>query len=122
LFRTMQTTIIAHVSDSEFGLQRTDSSHVISDEEDVSVFLPIGIELDMRLKDWLLISKISNSKAFISVVVNDKIRNSELAASIGVAIENDIIVLTLTETLELKISTADWRKVADKIVFEIVSA
>ena len=121
LFYTMQTTIIIHTFDSEFGLQRTDSCHVISDEEDISVFLPIGIELDVRLKDWISISKLSNPKAFMSAFVNNQIRKSELETSLHLTIDQDNITFNLPETLELVISIADWRKVADKIVLEIVS-
>jgi len=117
----MQTTITIHISDSEFDLERTDSCHVISDEEDISVFLPIGIEFGIHLKDWISI-KSSNPRNFISGYVNDHIRQSELETFIHLTIDNDKIILNLTETLEAEISVVDWLKAADKIVLEIVNA
>ena len=118
----MQTTITTHIADLEFGLKRTDSSHVISDEDDVCVFLPIGIEFELSIKDWLTISKYSDSQSFIRSFVTDKIRKLEIEEPIRIIVNHDIVILSLTETLELEISITNWKKVASKIVREIVSA
>ena len=118
----MQTTITVHSSDWEFDLQRTDSCHVISDEEDISVFLPIGIEFDVPLKDWISISKFSGSEAFMRVFINDQLHKLERETLLQVTMDRNCITLSLTETLELEISIADWRKAAGKIVLEIVNA
>lgn len=118
----MQTTITIHISDSEFGLKRTDLCHVVSDDDGVAMFLPIGMQIDMPLKDWLSVSKSDNPQAYIGSFIVDNVRNSQWDSFLRVVVENDNATLRLTTTLELEISIADWRKVADRIVLEILNA
>ena len=118
----MQTTVTTHIADLKFGLERSDRAHIIWDEDNVALFLPIGIEFDMRVKDWLSVSKSLNSEVFISSLVTDKIRKWQLRGPIRLAINNGDITISLPERLELVISIADWRKVANMIVLEIVNA
>ncbi len=117
----MQTTITTTIHDLEFRLKQEDNSHVLSNEDDVTIFLPIGIELDMPILDWLSISKLSNSQAFIDSFIVDNIRSTDAEAPVRVSIDNELVTLSLSDTLQLVISLADWKKVADKIVLELVT-
>lgn len=120
-FVKMQTTITTTIHDLEFRLKQEDNSHVLSNEDDVTIFLPIGIELDMPILDWLSISKLSNSQAFIDSFIVDNIRSTDAEAPVRVSIDNELVTLSLSDTLQLVISLADWKKVADKIVLELVT-
>jgi hypothetical protein len=118
----MQTTITTHIADLKFGLKRSDRSHIICDDDKVSLFLPIGIEFEMSAKDWLSVSKAPNSEFLKASRVADKIRKWQLRAPIRLSIDNHDVTISLPESLKLEVSIADWKKVTNMIVLDTVSA